>query len=76
VLLEQAFAAVDGLDVLAPVEADDVGEQLDLLGQEVAVGAVDLAVEVAGVDEQHRVLAVGAGLALSRNHRVTGRVTV
>ncbi len=47
-LLEQRVAAIDRLDVLAAVEADDVGEELDLLGQEVAVRAVDLPVQCAG----------------------------
>ena len=40
------------------------------------MGAVDLAVDVPGVEEEHRVLARRAALARSRNQSVTGSVTV
>ena len=40
------------------------------------MGPVDLAVDVTGVDEEHGVLTVATALTLSRNHSVTGRVTV
>ena len=43
---------------LAAVEADEVGDELDLRGSEVAVGAVELAEDVAGVDEEDGVLAI------------------
>ena len=61
---------------LSPIQPDDVGEELDLLGREVAVGAVDLPEDVAGVDEQHLVLARRLRLALSKNQSVQGSVTV
>jgi hypothetical protein len=54
----------------------DIGQELDLLGGEVAVGAVDLPVKVAGVEEEHRMGALVPRLPLSRNHSVQGRVTV
>ena len=60
--MSSSLPAIDS-GLLAAVETDDVREQLDLLGQEVAMGAVDLPVGVAGVEEEHRVLALGAALA-------------
>ena len=51
------------LGALAPVEPGDVGQKLDLRRGPVAVGAVDLAVEVAGVDEEHLIGAGGLALA-------------
>ncbi len=59
-LLQQGFTAIGCLDRLAPVQAHDVGEQFDLLGEEVPVGPVDLAVEMPGVDEENLVLTLGA----------------
>ena len=64
VLLEQHLAAVDGLDLVAAIEPHDVGEELDLLRQEVAVGPVDLAEGVPRVEEQHGVLTRRTGLGL------------
>jgi hypothetical protein len=60
---EQLIGARRELGVLAAVQADDVHEELDLLVGELAVRAVDLAKDAAGVDEQHRVGALGARLA-------------
>ena len=48
-------AAEREVEVFAAIEADDVGEEADLRGRPVAVGAVDLPVDVPGVDEQHLV---------------------
>jgi len=41
-----------------------------------AVGPVDLAVEVAGVDGQDSLFPVGAALGLSKNHSATSKVNV
>ncbi len=59
-----ASAAVEELGFFAAVEADDVGEELVLVGGEVAMGTVDLAEGVTGVEEQHLIRAVGVALAL------------
>jgi hypothetical protein len=45
------------LRLLAAIKADCVREQLEMFGQEVTVGTVDLAVCVAGIKEEHSVLA-------------------
>jgi len=42
---------------LTPVETGDVGKELDLRHSPVTVGSVNLAEEVAGVDEEHLVAA-------------------
>ena len=63
VLGQQVGAVVQVLGFLAPVEPDDVGQELDLRRGEVAVGAVDLAEDVAGVEEEHLVGAGGLALA-------------
>ena len=55
---ELGFGAVVEFGRLAAVEADEVGDELDLRGSEVAVGAVELAEDVAGVDEEDGVLAI------------------
>ena len=70
------FAAVVEFEILAAVEADEVGEDLDLRGGEVAVGAVELAEDVAGIDEEDFPGAVAGLFPLSKNQRVHGSVTV
>ena len=72
-----ASLPVVGLGLLAAVEPHDVREELDLLGREVAVRAVDLAEDVPGVDEQHLVGALGvASCPGRRTTACTGSVTV
>src|SRR5262245_47269069 len=60
--LHQREAALEHLGGFAPIEPYDVRQEFDLLGREIAVRPVDLAVDVAGVDEQHLVPAL-LGLA-------------
>ena len=52
---QHCLGAVEEVGLLAPIEPDNVGEELMLFGREVAVGPVDLAVDGAGVDEQYLV---------------------
>ncbi|MFT6180379.1 MAG: hypothetical protein ACJAQT_001590 [Akkermansiaceae bacterium] len=59
---------------LATVEADDVGEELVLCGHEISVGAVELAEDVAGIEEEDGVLARAAGLALVEEPEVVAIV--
>ena len=67
------FVAAEGkIEVFAPVEADEVAEKADLRGRPVAVGAVDLPVDVPGVDEQHGVGARRTGLALIKKPQGAG----
>ena len=56
VLLHHGFAAVGRFDFLAAIQPHDVGDELDLFWREFAVRAIDLAVEMAGVDEEDGVL--------------------
>src|ERR1035437_7925900 len=50
------LAAVIELQILAAIEADEVGEEFELGVGEIAVSAVELAEYMAGVDEQDCVL--------------------
>src|SRR5258707_4829532 len=52
VLGYQGRAASVGLDWLATVEARDIGQEFDLFGRKFAVRAIDLLVDMAGIDEQ------------------------
>ena len=62
---------------LLTIEAHDVGQERDLPVSPVTVGAVDLAVDVPGVDEEDFVSPGRLLLApLSRNQSVHGSVTV
>jgi hypothetical protein len=59
------LASTDGrVERLAAIEADEVGDEADLRRCPVAVGAIHLPVDVAGVDEQHGVGAFCFRLAL------------
>ena len=49
------FPALRKVEGFAAIEADDVGDEADLCGCPVAVGAVHLAVDVPGVNKQNRV---------------------
>ena len=63
--LQLCFATAEGeVEFLAAVEADDIRKEADLRFRPFAVGAVDLAINVAGVDEEN---CVGSrGLSLHR----------
>src|SRR5690625_4152685 len=58
---------------LAAIEADDVGEKFQLRVGEIAVGAADLPVNVAGVDEEDFVGAVRVGLSLVEKPKSAGK---
>ena len=58
---DSGFGAVVEFAGLGAVEADDVGEEFELGVGEVAVGAVELAEDVASVDEEDVVGAGGVG---------------
>jgi len=75
-LLQQLSAAVQVLGCLAPVEAGDIGQVFHLLRRPVAVGAVNLPINMTGVDKENFVGPLGLLLALSKNQRVQGKVTV
>ena len=63
--LRFSLVAAEGVvEGLASVEADEVGEEADLRFRPFAVGAVYLAVDVAGIDEEDGVGSGGRGLAL------------
>lgn len=53
--LEQLGRVVMVLRLLAPIQPDDVGQELDLRRRELAMGAVDLREDVPRVDEQDMV---------------------
>lgn len=59
----ELVTAVRKLRLLRSPEPDDVGEELNLLWRPVAVGSVDLPVDVARIDEEDLVLAISAPLA-------------
>src|SRR6056297_1680602 len=63
-LAQQLDAARWGLNRLTTVEPHDVREQLNLLGQEVAMSAVDLAVNGSGIEEQDGILPLRPALPL------------
>ena len=69
-------AAIVSFDGFAAVEAYDVGEKFDLVGGEFAVGAVELFVDVTGVDEEDFIARGTLRLPLSKNQSVQGKVTV
>ena len=72
--LRLRLVAADGeVERFAAIEADDVGEEADLRGRPVAVGAVDLPVDVAGVDEEHGVGARRLRLALVEEPQRAGQ---
>ena len=70
-LRPRLVAAEGEIGRFAAVESDDVGEEADLRGRPVAVRAVDLPVDVPGVEEEH---AIRAGRALfSRSSALSSR---
>ena len=73
VLGHQLGAALLCLGLLPAIETGDVGQEFDLLGFKLAVGAVDLGVDVAGVEEKDLVVAVGAGLAFVQEPEGAGQ---
>ena len=60
---EQLITTRLELGCLSPPEADDVGEELGLLGCPVSVGSVDLVVDLACINKQHLVSPLGVLLA-------------
>ena len=75
--LGSGFVAAEGeVGFFAAIEADDVGEEADLRGRPLAVGAVHLAVDVTGIDEAARCQRGACWFAMSKNHNVQGSVTV
>src|SRR5262249_4475920 len=57
-LLHLCLATFHRLRLFAPIEPDDVGEELDLFGAEIAVRPVDLAEGSPCIDEQDGVFAL------------------
>src|SRR5947209_17974727 len=53
VLGHEGSAVVIGLDWFATVEARNIGQEFDLFRRKLAVCAIDLPVNMAGIDEQH-----------------------
>lgn len=62
--IEAPALRFDLLRDLATVEADDIGNELQLLVDEVAVRTVELAEDLPGIDEQDLVCARGIALAV------------
>ena len=66
-------AAVSCLDSFIAIEPHDIGEKFNLFGCKFAVGAVNLLVDVASVDEEYLVAAVCITLASVKEPERTGQ---
>ena len=60
----------------ASIESRNVGQKLNLRWCPITVGAVDLTIDVAGVNEKYLIGAGGLLLPRSKNQSVQGKVTV